>query len=311
MERSADPLLQLEIDEWILDYLVFSATKALLEAYKGSKPGPGNESDKRERASVCLQLVDCKRLLNSNQSCAAKLMPESAFFTTFCAMHPDYDAILDLRFRLRLLKFTAMFTKRLAPEETSSRGPVLQKLRHRRQEQATSYCFGNTEFAALNLPDLTIYLAPLGDKEIKKRHIDQEFTAGHLQPAISLLDTIPLFMAVSAAQISIQEGTITDTWMRLAAGYMAQAVAEQYLVYGSRRRETLQEAFSWGFDPECSAEEGTDEFQINAMFWGTDAAIDGWDRIRDEHVQAVSLKSNMPCALTYGSFAAAHTAGRR
>ena len=61
MERSADPLLQLEIDEWILDYLVFSATKALLEAYKGSQPGPCNESDKRERASVCLQLVDCKR----------------------------------------------------------------------------------------------------------------------------------------------------------------------------------------------------------------------------------------------------------
>lgn len=229
-------------------------------------------------------------------------MPEPAFFTTFCAMHPDYDAILDLRFRLRLLKFTAMFTKRLAPEETSFRGPVLQNQRHRRQEQATSYCSGNTEFAALNLPDLTIYLAPLGDKESKKGHIDQESTAGnpslnsygHLQPAISLLDTIPLFMAVSAAQISIQEGTITNTWMRLAAGYMAQAVAEQYLVYGSRRRETLQEAFSWGFDPECSAEEGTDEFQINAMFWGTDAAIDGWDRIRDEHVQAVSLRSNMP-----------------
>ena len=61
MERSADSLLQLEIDEWILDYLVFSATKSLLGAYKGPDPGPGDASDKRERASVCLQLVDCKR----------------------------------------------------------------------------------------------------------------------------------------------------------------------------------------------------------------------------------------------------------
>ena len=60
MERIADPLLQLEIDEWILDYLTFSAIKALLEGYKGSEDGLGDGSDKQERASLCLQLVDCK-----------------------------------------------------------------------------------------------------------------------------------------------------------------------------------------------------------------------------------------------------------
>ena len=60
MERLADPLLQLEIDEWILDYLIFSATKALLEEYKGSRGGLVDTSEKYERASLCLQLVDCK-----------------------------------------------------------------------------------------------------------------------------------------------------------------------------------------------------------------------------------------------------------
>lgn len=60
MERFADPLLQLEIDEWILDYLIFSAIKALLEDYKSSRGGPDDASNKSERASVCLQLVDCK-----------------------------------------------------------------------------------------------------------------------------------------------------------------------------------------------------------------------------------------------------------
>ena len=60
LDRSADPLLQLEIDEWILDYLIFSAIKALLEDYKGSKGGPDDASDKKERASLCLQLVDCE-----------------------------------------------------------------------------------------------------------------------------------------------------------------------------------------------------------------------------------------------------------
>ena len=221
-------------------------------------------------------------------------------------MHPDYKANINLHFRLRLLKFTVMFTKRSMPDEANLPGPVLQNLRHRRHEQATSFRAGSNGYAALKFPNMNEYLVPLG-QENRREMIGHEPTAGlqtsktHdlFQPAVSLLDTLPLFMALSAAQMSMQEGTITDTWMRLAAGYMAQAVAEQYLVYGSQRQGTLQEAFSWGFDPECSAEEGTDEFQINAMFWGMDAVVDGWDRIRDEHVHAVSLKSNFLCILAY------------
>lgn len=222
-------------------------------------------------------------------------MPETAFFTTFCALHPDFHPSLDLQYRLRLLKFTVMFTKRSAPAEVTPLGPVLRDLRHRRQKQAVSFRSGDNHFAALDFPDLTEYVAPV-DIMVKKEHKGHESTAGNrmsgthelYRPAISLLDTIPQFMAVSAAQISMQGGTITETWMRLAAGYMAQAVAEQFLVYGSQRQGVLQEAFSWGFDPECSAEEGTDEFQINAMFWGVDAVVDGWDRIRDEHTQALT-----------------------
>ena len=208
-----------------------------------------------------------------------------------------------------------MFTKRSAPDEATLPKTILQNLRHRRQKQAISFHPGNNKFAAI--PKSSQHLARLSSKESRREVIGHESTARSprskthdlFQPAVSLLDTIPIFMALSAAQISMQEGTITDTWMRLAAGYMAQAVAEQHLVYGSQHLETLQEAFSWGFDPECSAEEGTDDFQINAMFWGMDAVVDGWDRIRDEHAQAVGLQYNLPCALAYRYRAAAHTAG--
>ena len=249
---------------------------------------------------ACLYSLWTVGIAQFQSSCPVKLMPETAFYTAFCAMHPDYHASLELRFRLRLLKFTVMFTKRSAPAEATLPGSVLQNLQHGRQEQALSFRSGNNECTALEFPDLTEYLAPLDNMAVKKERIGHNSGARDqtsnthdvFQPAISLLDTIPLFMTVSAAQIAMQGGTITDTWMRLAAGFMAQAVAEQYLVYGSKRQETLQEAFSWGFDPECSAEEGTDDFQINAMFWG----VDSWDRIRDEHAQAVSLKSNLPCA---------------
>ena len=245
-------------------------------------------------------------------------MSRTAFFITFYTLHPDYEANINLRFRLRLLKFTIMFTKRSAPDVGILPGPVLQNLRHQRQEQATSFRLGNRQYDALHFPNSSEHPVPLDPKENWREIIGYEPTAGIrppktlkvFQPAVSLLDTIPLFMALSALQMSMQEGTITDTWMRLAAGYMAQAVAEQYLVYGSQRQEMLQEAFSWGFDPECCAEEGTDEFQINAMFWGIDAVVDGWDQIRDAHVHAVSLKSNLSCASAYKYFAGAYTAGR-
>ena len=233
-------------------------------------------------------------------------------------MHSDYKANANLHFRLRLLKFTVMFTKRSVPDEANLPDPVLQNLRYRRQERTTSFRACSNGYATLEFPYMNAQLIPLGQAQRREMMshepsvgIQTSKTLDLFQPAVSLLDTIPFFMALSAAQMSMQEGTITDTWMRLAAGYMAQAVAEQYLVYGSQRQETLQEAFSWGFDPECSAEEGTDEFQINAMFWGMDAVVDGWDRIRDEHLHAVSLKSELLCILAYGYCTAAHTAGRK
>ena len=233
-------------------------------------------------------------------------------------MHPDYEAEPDLHFRLRLLKFTVMFTKRSAPDEAILPGPLLQNLRHQRQEQANCFRLGNNEFPAFTFPDFSEHLLSSHHKNNRRGLIAHGSTAGNrsstthdlFQPAISLLDTIPFFMALSAAQISMQEGTITDTWMRLAAGYMAQAVAEQYLVYDAQREGTFQEAFSWGFDPECSAEEGTDDFQINAMFWGMDAVVDGWDKIRDEHVQAVSKNPNVLCVYAHGYCEAAYPACR-
>jgi hypothetical protein len=97
----------------------------------------------------------------------------------------------------------------------------------------------------------------------------------------------------------MNQTTITDVWMRLAAGYMAQAVAEQYLVYKSERHEVLQEAFAWGFDAECGAQEGSDEWQTNAMFWGEDEMVPGWEEVRNEHMQAVCLSSTSPILLPY------------
>ncbi len=79
--------------------------------------------------------------------------------------------------------------------------------------------------------------------------------------------------------------------MSLAARYMTQSALEQYLVYGEKGSEALMEAFAWGFDAELVAEEGTDEWETNAMFWDEDAELEGWEDIRNAHLRAVSLGS--------------------
>lgn len=148
----------------------------------------------------------------------------------------------------------------------------------------------------LDLPDLTEYTAPPDNIQIKQERFTQNATQigqNHgvqrsPPPAVSLLDTLPFFMALSAAHNATRDDArVTNVWMLLAAGYMAQATMEQYLIYGARRSDLLQDAFTWGFDAECGAEPNSDEWRINAMFWGDDEVIPGWDRVRDEHWQIV------------------------
>ena len=227
----------------------------------------------------------------------------------FRTMHPDHQGSADSRFRLRLLQFTVMFTKRFAPLKTTLRATTLQKSRHQRQEQANAFRSSGDGLGSLDLLDLTEYLAPPDIMRMKEEQLSRDVTPqghtsndyDHSAPSISLLDTIPFFMALSAAQNAMQPTTITDIWMRLAAGYMVQAVAEQYLVFRSQRQEVPQEAFAWGFDPLCGAEEGSDAWYINAMFWDEDETVAcSWEEIRNEHMQAVCRRGFLfICLLTY------------
>jgi hypothetical protein len=126
---------------------------------------------------------------------------------------------------------------------------------------------------------------------------------------LTLLDTLPSFLALSASPTLMQDATTTALWMRLAARYMAQAALEQYLVFGTGESEKVLEAFSWGFDlGEIDNDEaegmdldgtgsGEDELAIANLFWngseGDFEDADGgevaeWAGIRREHLEAVS-----------------------
>ena len=124
---------------------------------------------------------------------------------------------------------------------------------------------------------------------------DQEASNGDAQmglyePAnpMFLIDTLPFFMALSAAQSAMQNNPVSDVWMDLASRYMAHAAVEVSLSGRMRLMDAVKEAFSWGFDPECCAAQGSDEWAINYMFIGQDGEVAGWREQVNERIRTVS-----------------------
>lgn len=112
----------------------------------------------------------------------------------------------------------------------------------------------------------------------------------HATPArVSLLDTLPAFMALSAVQNSMHESDITVLWMDLAARFMAQAALEQFVDYGVEEQDVLLDAFAWGFDAGSTAGEGSDDWEVNLMFSGVEGEVPEWTGIRKHYIGMVRI----------------------
>ena len=103
----------------------------------------------------------------------------------------------------------------------------------------------------------------------------------------SLQRLLPMFLALSASSSAWQGivADITHVWMEMAAGFMLHAALEYAAVLGSSSTEVVDKFFHWTFREDNAAEEGSDEFIVNAMFF--DAEIDGpnqqWIKVRNEY----------------------------
>lgn len=188
--------------------------------------------------------------------------------------------------------FTARFA--LAPTKPSSTGLRGVRKDTTRRAQAFGESLGLTEDMDLKILD--------SEGRRSGKSLERYTSSSSLYPTtgqIFLLDTLHSFMALSATQSVIQDRPITDVWMRLAAGFMAHAALEQCLVHGRQLSDAMAEAFSWGFDAETIADEGSEDWQINAMFLDVDEEIEGWTKIRNEHLQAVGFVSKLLSDILY------------
>ena len=215
------------------------------------------------------------------------MLTRSAFVTLFRTIHLRLPQNPDVQFKLRLLRFTALFTRRKVLRRESP-GPTTKTL--------------HDGSASLDGPLLEIPLGGRDETGAAKRAVSGEDGRAdrasmakegaertRQAPNVSLRDTLRPFMALSAAHIALEDERVTEVWMRLAAGYIAQAVAEQYLVYQVHDPNLTNDMFNWGFDEDNTAVEGSDDYLINIMFFDEEAerANATWECIRDEHMRAV------------------------
>lgn len=209
----------------------------------------------------------------------------------FHCLHPDHHSSADLKFRLRLLKFATFSSSRFADSPTVPTISALQDIRKHDSERAKASHFYNVFPDDFNSANLNSSSDPkISNEQLPENGTSSNLKLYKLQGPTSLLDTLPDFMGLSAAQIMLQNTSITEVWMRLAAGYMSHAFAEQILVHRTQGSEILRQAFAWGFDEKSNAEEGSDELQISAMFLGDDGAVDGWNDLREAHMHAVNFR---------------------
>ena len=84
--RQADATTQLEVDEVILDYLAYKATKAVLREYQSSKDERAQDS-RRSLCALHLDLVDCELLTATLILSTASLTKCATAFLVIFSFH--------------------------------------------------------------------------------------------------------------------------------------------------------------------------------------------------------------------------------
>ena len=211
--------------------------------------------------------------------------------------------------RLRLLRFTALFCRRLRPCSTSLTQSSLTSVRAKRKrrlklsssDEDISTVLENKAFAAYDT------LTPIPPVIIDRYRANVLTASGEMAgsnewygkpESPSLLDTLFSYIALSAAFTQLGNSQITRPWMLLTAQFMLGATLEQFLVYGATGREVIAEAFAYGCSSKLSEDDATkiddDELIINNMFWyghgdgAGNSEVGGWREIRSAHINSVS-----------------------
>lgn len=213
----------------------------------------------------------------------------------FKANHSPDAVDEKLRLRLRMLRFTALFSRRCTLGKVAPPIDQLQSLRSTNRARAMRW------WEDFELPQINrLAYSHLKDDDLNVQEARNEIVHGLSLPpepkpfygtaeCPALLDLLPDFLATSAAHNEYQDGNVTDRFLTLIGSFMLQAVTEQYSVYGASGHRPLLEAFAWGWR-ESATSDWIDEDLVNEMFRDEDLEqeVDGWAELRSQYFFMVS-----------------------
>lgn len=216
----------------------------------------------------------------------------------FKANHPDQPVPAGMKFRLRLLRFTTLYTRRLTPCTTAPSMPALRDLRTNNKAQVDRWSASRV----LEVPQWTESVsAPEDTLQRNRLHVLNQLSVRSPEAAefygtpesVSLHDLLPLFLDLSAESRQMQNSSTKRRWMEMAAEWMLQASLEQFLIYGTGGPEKIADSFVWGYmqQADMSGSHSESDLAINALFQqeGGDHQVDGWDDVHRQLLGEVRL----------------------
>jgi hypothetical protein len=293
--RSAHPQYALDVDEMILEYLLYNTTKAHLQDCRSrERPEDGSGPPSADTAEMLLNAFD-------------------QFIELFKINHPDYDFSPDANFGIKLLQFVVLFTNRRSHTTLSPSSRKQLKRLGKQNSTIRLEWWGRRSSKELSLPEDSIvacwcdfFRIPAGIENDVRTALQANLRA-ESDSFIPLLELLPLFLDLSADMAANLGQEVTKQWMLLAAEFMLQSAWEKCVYLDAdAHEEPLKVAFGWGrwhqeqelentlMDAEASEEARAAEGRMHTLFSTSDEfseesagqEMPEWTSIRLEHLSA-------------------------
>ena len=300
--RCANPDYALDVDEMMLEYLLYSTTKAHLYNFRSRETpgGDGRVDDAEDNAATLLQAFD-------------------QFLAMFRAIHPEYHFPPDVDFSIKLLQFVVLYTNRKSPRALSSSSRDQLKLSSQQNSFVRKMWWESHRLVrGESSPEESIieswrgFFATSASSETGETAASTNERHTEVAKFILLLDLLPQFLDLSANMAATLGQDVNEQWMLLAAEFMLQSAWEKHVYLDAERNEEpLKVAFGWDrWDYEklentllttgASSEVKGLEVRVDGMFRGGDRYLEeavghessSWSNIKLDYLSAFGRSPN-------------------
>jgi len=234
--RCANVELQLDVDVMILEYMLYQATNALLQALQA------DDEDKNTEATTLVLAFD-------------------TFIRYFSHHHPDYVKSDQLLFNLKILEFLVLVSDLRSGSSSDKHAQHLRKEASRNYEARQRWLDARRvqaqqpeSLAASSQANFPYHIEGQLHTTWDHRILHRDTESSH--STWSLFHLLPRFMEITAEIGSLLSGDPNERWMDIAGEFMLQGGVESLRPQVGidaensstlQRRVGLEECFAWGF----------------------------------------------------------------